>query len=287
VKAARLAWLALLAATAVWLVATRWADMADLVADARPLALLGVLAASTLLLIPNALFWSTALHSLGENVGTGPVLHAASRTLMARYLPGGVWYAAGRSVLLVGRGVRPTALVAVSGLELGLGAPTALVVGGLLLAGDSALPAWVPWAGAGVLAAATLVARPVLNRLMGWWSRRRGQATPRALTTGALASLVSVMAAYWLLMGAVFRSYLGAMGTDIGWAEGSGAFLVSWGIGFFAIFAPLGLGVSEAGFIAIVGWGADAVVLLAGFRLVLLVRDLGLTAIGEALARRR
>ena len=286
-KAARLAWLALLAAVAAWLVATRWADMADLVADARPLALAGVLAASVLLLVPNALFWSTALRSLGENVGTGPVLHAASRTLMARYLPGGVWYAAGRSVLLVGRGVRPTALVAVSGLELGLGAPTALVVGGLLLAGDSALPAWVPWAGAGVLAAATLVARPVLNRLMGWWSRRRGQATPRALTTGALASLVSVMAAYWLLMGAVFRSYLGAMGTDIGWAEGSGAFLVSWGIGFFAIFAPLGLGVSEAGFIAIVGWGADAVMLVAGFRLVLLVRDLILTAIGEALARRR
>lgn len=286
-RTARLAWLALLTAVATWLVATRWADMADLVADARLVALLGVLAASTLLLVPNALFWSTALRSLGENVGTGPVMHAASRTILARYLPGGVWYAAGRSVLLVGRGVRPSALVAVSGLELGLGAPTALVVGGLLLAGDSALPAWVPWAGAGVLAAATLVARPVLNRLMGWWSRRRGQATPRALTTGALASLVSVMAAYWLLMGAVFRSYLGAMGTDIGWAEGSGAFLVSWGIGFFAIFAPLGLGVSEAGFIAIVGWGADAVVLLAGFRLVLLVRDLGLTAIGEALARRR
>ncbi len=286
-RTARLAWLALLAAVSTWLVATRWADMADLVADARLVALLGVLAASTLLLVPNALFWSTALRSLGENVGTGPVMHAASRTILARYLPGGVWYAAGRSVLLVDRGVRPTALVAVSGLELGLGAPTALVVGGLLLAGDSALPAWVPWAGAGVLAAATLVARPVLNRLMGWWSRRRGQATPRALTTGALASLVSVMAAYWLLMGAVFRSYLGAMGTDIGWAEGSGAFLVSWGIGFFAIFAPLGLGVSEAGFIAIVGWGADAVMLVAGFRLVLLVRDLILTAIGEALARRR
>ncbi len=286
-RTARLAWLALLTAVATWLVATRWADMADLVADARLVALLGVLAASTLLLVPNALFWSTALRSLGENVGTGPVMHAASRTILARYLPGGVWYAAGRSVLLVDRGVRPTALVAVSGLELGLGAPTALVVGGLLLAGDSALPAWVPWAGAGVLAAATLVARPVLNRLLAWWSRRRGQTTPRALTAGALASLVSVMAAYWLIMAAVFRSYLRAMGTDIGWAEGSGAFLVSWGIGFFAIFAPLGLGVSEAGFIAIVGWGADAVMLVAGFRLVLLVRDLILTAIGEALARRR
>jgi hypothetical protein len=61
---------------------------------------------------------------------------------------------------------------------------------------------------------------------------------------------------------------------------------VSWGIGFFAIFAPLGLGVSEAGFITIVGWGADTVLLVAGFRVVLLVRDLVLTTVGEALARR-
>ena len=285
-RAARLAWLALLAAVAVWLVATRWADMADLVADARPLPLLGVLAASTLLLVPNAAFWSMALRGLGENVGTGTVMHAASRTLLARYLPGGVWYAAGRSVILAGRGVRPSALAAVSGLELGLGAPSALVVGGLLLAGNSGLAAWVPWAGAGVLAAAALVARPLMNRVLAWWSRRRGQTAPRPLTTLTLSGVLTLMAAYWLTMGAVFYAYLGAMGTDLAWAEGSGAFLVSWGIGFFAIFAPLGLGVSEAGFIAIVGWGADAVLLVAGFRLVLLVRDLTLTAIGEATARR-
>lgn len=285
-RTARLAWLALLAAVAVWLVATRWADMADLVADARPLALLGVLAASTLLLVPNAVFWSVALGRLGDKVGTTAVLHAASRTLLARYLPGGVWYAAGRSVLLAGRGVRPSSLLAVSGLELGLGAPTALVVGGLLLADSAGVAAWIPWAGLGVLATAALVAGPVLNRLLAWWSRRRGQAPPRPLTTGSLAALVAVMAAYWLLMGAVFCAYMGAMQADIGWAEGSGAFLVSWGIGFFAIFAPLGLGVSEAGFIAIVGWGADAVLLVAGFRLVLLVRDLALTAVGEALSRR-
>ena len=285
-RAARLAWLALLVAAAAWLVATRWSDMADLVADARPLPLLGMLAASALLLVPNAVFWSLALRSLGENVGTGPVMHAASRTLLARYLPGGVWYAAGRSVLLAGRGIRPSALVAVSGLELGLGAPTALVVGGLLLAGSADMATWMPWLGAGLLAAAALVVRPLLNRALSWWARRRGQAAPRPLTTGTLAALVAVMAAYWLLMGAVFRAYLGAMQADIGWAEGSGAFLVSWGVGFFALFAPLGLGVSEAGFIAIVGWGAEAALLVAGFRVVLLVRDLVLTAVGETLARR-
>ncbi len=286
-KAARLAWLALLAAVAAWLVATRWADMADLVADARPLALAGVLAASALLLVPNAVFWSVALGRLGDKVRTTTVVHAASRTLLARYLPGGVWYAAGRSVLLAGRGVRPSALIAVSGLELGLGAPTALVIGGLLLAGESALPAWVPWAGLSVLSVAALVARPVLNRLLAWWSLRRGQAAPRPLTTVTLAALLAVMATYWLLMGAVFGAYLAAMQSDIGWTDGPGAFLVSWGVGFFAVFAPLGLGVSEAGFAAIVGWGADAVLLLAGFRVVLLVRDLILTAVGEALARRQ
>ena len=286
-RAARLAWLVLLVAAAAWLVATRWSDMADLVADARPLPLLGMLAASALLLVPNAVFWSLALRSLGENVGTGPVMHAASRTLLARYLPGGVWYAAGRSVLLAGRGIRPSALVAVSGLELGLGAPTALVVGGLLLAGSADMATWMPWLGAGLLAAAALVARPLLNRALSWWARRRGQAAPRPLTTVTLAALLAVMAAYWLLMGAVFGAYLAAMQSDIGWTDGPGAFLVSWGVGFFAVFAPLGLGVSEAGFAAIVGWGADAVLLLAGFRVVLLVRDLILTAVGEALARRQ
>ncbi|MBT5174936.1 MAG: hypothetical protein HOL93_00020, partial [Candidatus Marinimicrobia bacterium] len=94
-RAARLAWLVLLVAAAAWLVATRWSDTADLVADARPLPLLGVLAASALLLVPNAVFWSLALRRMGEGVTTTTVMHAASRTLLARYLPGGVWYAAG------------------------------------------------------------------------------------------------------------------------------------------------------------------------------------------------
>ncbi len=286
-RAARLAWLAVLVAVAAWLVATRWSDVADLVADARPLALMGVLAASALLLAPNAVFWSLALRSLGENVATTTVVHAASRTLLARYLPGGVWYAAGRSVLLASHGVRPSSLVAVSGLELGLGAPTALVVGGLLLAGSVDVPTWVPWLGAVVLAAAVLVAPPLLNRMLGWWSNRRGQAAPRPLTTANLVGLVAVMVTYWLLMGTVFCAYLGSMRADIGRVEGAGAFLVSWGVGFFAIFAPLGLGVSEAGFVAIVGWGAKTAVVVAGFRVVVLVRDVVLTAVGEALARRR
>jgi hypothetical protein len=288
--------MALLVALAVWLVATRWSAMADLVADARPGPLFVVLAGSCLLLVPNSLFWSLTLRSLGEDVATGTVLNASARTLLARYLPGGVWYAAGRSVLLAGRGVRPSALVAVSGMELGLGPPAGLVIGALLLAGSTDMPAWLPWSGGALLLAAVLVGRPILNRVLAWWARRRSHAPPGPLTTRTLAGLLGVMTTYWLLMGTLFWAYLQAMGAsplhgsgghaDLEWAEASGAFLVSWGVGFYALFAPQGVGVSEVGFLTIVGWGTDAVLLVAGFRLLLLARDLVLTGVGEALARR-
>jgi hypothetical protein len=65
-----------------------------------------------------------------------------------------------------------------------------------------------------------------------------------------------------------------------------GAFGVSWGLGFFALFAPQGLGVFEGALVSVLDWGADAVLLVAGFRAVLLARDLLLTTIAEALARR-
>ena len=65
-----------------------------------------------------------------------------------------------------------------------------------------------------------------------------------------------------------------------------GAFGVSWGLGFFALFAPQGLGVFEGTLVSVLNWGADAVLLVAGFRAVLLARDLLLTAVAEVIARR-
>ena len=165
-RTARLAWMALLVALAVWLVATRWSAMADLVADARPGPLLVVLAGSCLLLVPNSLFWSLTLRSLGEDVATGTVLNASARTLLARYLPGGVWYAAGRSVLLAGRGVRTSALVAVSGMELGLGPPAGLVIGGMVAGREGLL-----W-GAGIGFALALAFTGVMGRALVQARRR-------------------------------------------------------------------------------------------------------------------
>ena len=107
-----------------------------------------------------------------------------------------------------------------------------------------------------------------------------------ALNSGALW-LAAVLVAYWLAIGTLFWAYLEVVGsTATGWGRTVGAFGVSWGLGFFALFAPQGLGVFEGALVSVLDWGADAVLLVAGFRAVLLVRDLLLTAVAEVIARR-
>ena len=81
-------WLAVVAALAVWLAATRWNDMSGLVDDLSPGPLVLLVAASCLLLLPNAAFWTLALQTLGERPRYGTVLHASARALLTRYVPG-------------------------------------------------------------------------------------------------------------------------------------------------------------------------------------------------------
>ena len=43
----------------------------------------------------------------------------------------------------------------------------------------------------------------------------------------------------------------------------------------------------EPAFVALIGWSADALLLVGAFRVVLVVRDLALTALAALVARRR
>ena len=120
-----------------------------------------------------------------------------------------------------------------------------------------------------------------------WWARRRGSEPAATPPTTALFRLAVVLVGYWLAIGTLFWAYLEVVGsTAAGWVHTVGAFGVSWGLGFFALFAPQGLGVFEGALVSVLDWGADAVLLVAGFRAVLLARDLLLTAVAEVVARR-
>ena len=280
-------WLAVVAALATWLAATRWDDMSVLVDDLSPGPLVLLVATSCLLLVPNAAFWTLALRALGERPRYGTVLHASARALLTRYVPGGIWYAAGRATLLKRHGVGVAASATVGVLELALGAPVAVVVGAVLLATSGAIAPWVGVSAVVILLTVLGLGRSMASRLLGWWTQRRGGEPAAIPPTKTLFSLVAVLVGYWLAIGTLFWAYLEVVGsTATGWGRTVGAFGVSWGLGFFALFAPQGLGVFEGALVSILDWGADAVLLVAGFRAVLLARDLLLTAVAEFVARR-
>ena len=280
-------WIAVVAVLAAWLAADRWNDMSALVDDLSPGPLVLLVAASCLLLVPNAAFWTLALRALGERPRYATVLIVSARALLTRYVPGGIWYAAGRGTLLKRHGIGMAASATVGGLELALGAPVAIVVGTVLLAASGAIAPWVGVGAVVVLLAVLGLGRSVVSRLIAGWARRRGSepaATPPPVT---LFRLATVLVGYWLAIGTLFWAYLEVVGsTATGWSRTVGAFGVSWGLGFFALFAPQGLGVFEGALVSVLDWGADAVLLVAGFRAVLLARDLLLTAVAEFVARR-
>jgi hypothetical protein len=61
-----------------------------------------------------------------------------------------------------------------------------------------------------------------------------------------LLRLAAVLVVYWLAIGTLFWAYLEVVGpAALQWSRTVGAFGVSWGIGFFALFAPQGIGVFE------------------------------------------
>jgi len=283
----RALWLAVVAALAAWLAATRWDDMSALVDDLSPGPLVLLVAASCLLLLPNAAFWTLALRALGERPRYATVLIVSARALLTRYVPGGIWYAAGRGTLLKRHGIGMAASATVGGLELALGAPVAIVVGSVLLAASGAIAPWVGVGAVVVLLAVLGLGGSVVGRLIARWARRRGDETAATPPPATLFRLAAVLVGYWLAIGTVFWVYLVAVGsTATGWGRTVGAFGVSWGLGFFALFAPQGLGVFEGALVSVLDWGVDAVLLVAGFRAVLLARDLLLTAVAEVVARR-
>ena len=283
----RALWLALVVTLALWLATTRWSAMAGLVGDLRPLPLALLIGASCLLLVPNAVFWTLALRSMGQQPRYTTVLVVSARALLTRYVPGGIWYAAGRGTLLRRHGIPMAASATAGGLELALGAPMAVVVGMVLLAVAGELAAWVAVVAVTALLVGLTVGGSLIDRLMTRWARRNGDEAPSIPRSATLLKLAAVLVGYWLAIGTLFWAYLEVVGpTALQWSRTVGAFGVSWGIGFFTLFAPQGIGVFEGALVTVLDWGTDAVLLVAGFRAVLLARDLLLTVVTELLVRR-
>ena len=225
-----------------------WADALPRLRDADVFQVaiaLGLLAAYYLLF---AVGWQWLLAALGVPIGYWLALQAEMASMLAKYVPGGVWTPLARVVWLRRAGVRQTPVVVGSILlEAGLSALSGVLVfgAGRLWVEDVVFPA-LPL-GIFTIAVAALVhpriyvplTRPVF---------RRFDAKPPALPYRTTATLLMFYAGTWLVGGAALFFLVRSVGGDpaassIPYLGGTAA--VGAIVAVLSVFAPSGLGVRE------------------------------------------
>ena len=266
-------------AIVIWLLVNRGSEMSALFSASHPVLIISLVVFAFLPFFANTAFWTIALKELGEEITWRQVNEAAIKTTLTRYLPGGIWLFASRSLALKNEGVSTHSLMVLFGLENLLAIPIAVLIGSLLLATSYGVPVWMSWVSLSLLATIAVSARPILDKFMTWWSKRKGLGTPKKISNSGILKMYLSLFLYWLVFGTVFYTYLRSVGQSIEWTTAVGGFSLFWRISLFAPFAPHGLGVFEPSFIALADWSMNALLLVGAFRIVLLVRDLLLTGI--------
>ena len=292
-KILRIVYLAGLAVLIGWVARTEWDEVDSLLSGARPWLIVASVASSFVLIVIGAWFWKVALHIQGHGRDTPHLLTkatvAASRSLLARYVPGSVWYAVGRVALLRNAGLPVGPLSATAILEMATSLTVVLMSGLAVLGLSGGIPGGAAWM---VFVAVTLIVATAPGgggRVMAWLASRRG--IELALDWRGYLRLVGINVAFWGWSAVTFLLYLRAFpaADEFRTLLVVGGFLLTWGIGFLAPFAPQGIGVFELTMATVLQAEGmtRTVVVLGGYRLVLLARDLIATSTAEFIATRQ
>jgi glycosyltransferase 2 family protein len=227
------------------------ADAVPRLADADPVyvaAALGVLGAYYLLF---AVGWWWLLAAFGIRVSYGIALQAEMASMLAKYVPGGIWTPLARIVWLRrAGGVSDTSFVVSSILlEAGLSAVAGILVFTAGLAAVDAVEApLVPLLAFGVTVVILLHPR-VFTAIARVVFRRFGAPEPPRLSYRILLGLLGYYVLTWLVGGTALYLLLRSLDADpgvdtipyLGGAAAVGAI-----VAVLAVFAPSGLGVREA-----------------------------------------
>lgn len=127
------------------------------------------------------------------------------------------------------------------------------------------------------------------GRVMAWLAARRG--IEFSLDWRGYLRLIGINVVFWGWSAVTFLLYLRAFPAADEFRNllVVGGFLLTWGIGFLAPFAPQGIGVFELTMATVLQAEgmARTLVVLGGYRLVLLARDLISTATAELITTRQ
>jgi glycosyltransferase 2 family protein len=217
-------------------------------ADVTQLALaFGLLAVYYLLFVVG---WLWILRALHINVSYRVALQSEMVSMLAKYVPGGVWTPAARVMALRRYGVTatPTVLSSIA-LEAGLSAIAGVLVFivSLPTVDDSDAPLWPLVAFA--VALAVLLHPRVFRPLMRLLLKRFGASALPPIRQRTLVGLVAYYAVTWVFGGLTILYLIRAVGGDVGYDAvpylgGVGA--VGAIVAVLSFIAPSGLGVREA-----------------------------------------
>ena len=289
----RIAYLIGLAILIAWVVRSEWSELLGLVEGARPAPIAASLLASFGLIWIGAWFWVVSLRTQGYRASPLGVLNeavlATSRSLPARYVPGSVWFAVGRVGLLRNAGIPLGPLSATAILEMATSLTVVLICGLAVLGLSGGIPVSATWMIALALALIAATSPAVGGRVVAWLAARRGIGF--SLSWRGYLQLIGINLVFWGWSAFTFLLYLRSFPATDGYSTilVVGGFLLTWGIGFLAPFAPQGIGVFEVTMATVLqaeGVAGTAVV-LGGYRLVLVARDLVATSAAEFIATRR
>jgi uncharacterized membrane protein YbhN (UPF0104 family) len=271
-----------------------WADAAPLLKDVD---LSDLAIATGIIAVYYAVFvlgWQRILAAYGIRIPYLVALQAEMLSMLAKYVPGGVWTPAARVVALRRFGVKETPVVLASVLlEAGLSAVAGVGVFlvGLALVSDADAPL-LPLALFALVVSGLLYPRvfaAVAKRLL----RPFGAEEVKPLPSRVTFELLGFYALTWPLGGAALFFLLRAVGGDpdvsaIPYLGGTAA--VGAIVAVLAVFAPSGLGVREASMYGLMlAVATEAVALSATVlnRLVITVVEAALLLVGLLLLRRR
>ena len=216
--------------------------------------------------LPSLWFWHVLLQRLGADVRIFDAARAYYCGHLGKYIPGKATVLVIRSGMLRERGspVTVSALTATYETLLMMGAGLALAVAlAPRLLSETTTGRWSPWLRqiisvwwlpSLVVLGACLLLLPVVSELLTYVAVRM---TPRGMLGGdrsvgvgqrLLAAGLAAFLAGWALHGLSLGLTLRALGTPLSaadWPLWTGAVSLSTVIGFFAIFAPGGMGVRE------------------------------------------
>ena len=242
--------LAVLLAALGWALRDVWAEAVPLLrhADLGDFAIaVAIIAAYYLVFV---LGWMRILAAYGIRVPYAVALQAEMLSMLAKYIPGGVWTPTARVVALRRFGVRETPVVLASILlEAGLSALAGIGVFlvGLVIIGGADVPL-LPLGAFGVLVA-FLLYPPVFSAVARRLLRPFGADEVAPLPARTAFTLLGFYALTWPLGGAAMFFLLRSVGGDpavssipyLGGVSAVGAI-----VAVLAVFAPSGLGVREA-----------------------------------------